>query len=349
MAETLPAIEVTKTVYTVQDFMSWYEDGRLELRPYFQRGSVWTPRARSFLIDTLLRGFPVPVIFLQTKRDLKTLSARRHVVDGQQRLRAVLSYVRPDLIALEKNETAVRLSKVHNAELAGRTFDQLPPDLQARILDTEFSVHLLPADLPDRVLLELFARLNSTGEKLNDQELRNAEYHGAFKTCAYRLAYDHVEVWEQWKLFPSGALAKMKDVEFTSELMLAVIEGLQAKSKARIDNAYRQFDEEFPQQAQVEHELRRTIDLLVDSSTPARDLLKSQSWVYALFVFVSARSALPSASQMRHALVELDQRLRELDELPDDLQKALRGASTDRSSREARVRFIEESFDRDAR
>lgn len=337
-------MDVTKTVYTVQDFVSWFEDGRLELRPYFQRGSVWTPRARSFLIDTLLRGFPVPIIFLQNKRDSETMSSKRHVIDGQQRLRAVLSFVRPELIALEKNETAVRISRIHNEELAGKSFSQLSKDLQARLLDTEFSVHVLPAELPDRLLLELFARLNSTGEKLNEQELRNAEFHGAFKSSAYRIAYEHVHVWEQWKLFSARDFAKMKDVEFTSELMLAVLDGVQAKAKVRLDAAYRRFDEEFPTQHRVESEFRRVVDLLLESSTPARVIFKSQSWVYALFNYTLSRQKAPSLPEMRGALGRLDERLREIDSLPDELQKALRGASTDRSSRLARLDFLKDVF-----
>ncbi|MFD2270569.1 DUF262 domain-containing protein [Undibacterium arcticum] len=68
----------------------------LVLSPSFQRRPVWNPGAKSFLIDTILRGLPIPIIFLRDqKTDLKTLLAKREVIDGQQRIRTILSYVCP--------------------------------------------------------------------------------------------------------------------------------------------------------------------------------------------------------------------------------------------------------------
>ncbi|MFD2270570.1 DUF262 domain-containing protein [Undibacterium arcticum] len=55
-------------------------------------------------------------------------------------------------------------------------FRDLPNDLQQRILDYQFSVHVLPSSVDDREVLQVFARMNSTGVKLNDQELRNANF-----------------------------------------------------------------------------------------------------------------------------------------------------------------------------
>src|SRR5690348_4466125 len=86
-------MNITRTMYKVSDFLSWQRSGQLDLRPPFQRGSVWSKRAKSYFIDTLLRGFAVPIIFLQDETDPKTYEIKRLVVDGQQRLRTVLAYV----------------------------------------------------------------------------------------------------------------------------------------------------------------------------------------------------------------------------------------------------------------
>ncbi len=195
MADAQKPMQVTKTIYTVLDFLNWQREDQLNLRPYFQRGSVWTAKAKSYLIDTLLRGYPIPVIYLQNKPDQKTLRNVRHVVDGQQRLRTILAFVDPKSLVDFGASDKFTISRAHNRELGGASFSKLPQELQDRLTTTEISVHILPADLPDRTLLELFARLNSTGERLNDQELRNAEFHGAYKSLAYQLANDNLDVW----------------------------------------------------------------------------------------------------------------------------------------------------------
>jgi len=346
MSDADTPIDVVKSVFTVQDFVSWLEAEQLELRPYFQRGSVWSSSARSFLIDSLLRGYPLPIIFLQTKRHPGSLRAVRQVVDGQQRLRAILGFVRPDLLSLDKGESPVTISRSHNPKLAGSTFDDLPSRLKIRLLDTELAVHTLPDGIEDAVLLELFARMNSTGEKLTAQELRNARFHGDFKTLAYRLSYEHVSIWERWELFSRSQIAKMVDVEFVSELMMVAAGSIDGKSAARIDKAYKDGDPAYPAGDEVATLLRRVLTHLDEANTPALQVLESQSWVFAVaatLISDASRSSttLPSVASTRRKLVQLDHAVRDVSALPEKLQKALRGASSDKSSREARMEFFQ--------
>jgi hypothetical protein len=88
--------QTLRTQYRVGDFVAWQRDGALELNPNFQRRPVWKKGAKSYLIDTILRGLPMPIIFLRDLRaDLKTFKAKRDVVDGQQRIRTILSFIDP--------------------------------------------------------------------------------------------------------------------------------------------------------------------------------------------------------------------------------------------------------------
>src|SRR4051812_21042272 len=57
--------QTTRTLYTVSDFVTWYKEGSLILNPDFQRRSVWKPGAKSFLIDTIMRGLPIPIILIR--------------------------------------------------------------------------------------------------------------------------------------------------------------------------------------------------------------------------------------------------------------------------------------------
>src|SRR3989449_3547718 len=82
--------------YSVSDFEEWHEKGELVLAPKFQRRDVWSDKARSYLIDTIVRGKPIPKIYMRQDVNPKTRRTKREIVDGQQRLRSVLSFIKED-------------------------------------------------------------------------------------------------------------------------------------------------------------------------------------------------------------------------------------------------------------
>jgi hypothetical protein len=357
-------ISVTKTIYTVTDFVAWQREGHLNLRPYFQRGNVWTPKAKSFLIDTLLRGYSIPIIYLQNKPDRHTLTNVRLVVDGQQRLRTILSYVAPTILTDYSDRDSFSILRSHNAEYAGLPFDALPSIAQDRILQTELSVHVLPPSLSDAHLLQLFARLNSTGERLNDQELRNAEFHGVFKTLAYNLSYEQLERWLEWSIFPARSIAQMRDVELMSELMIGTLRGAQNKSKKQIDDIYRFYDDDFAKSDEVVSRVRDTFNALEEIYRHVAPIkaanLNTQSWLYAIYLAADIalhgrpisepgttkgirdvqRLAENRTVKQLTQDVQRVQSLLEADNVSRDLARALRGASSDLGSRLARLKFL---------
>lgn len=239
--------QITKSNYKVHDFITWQRSGSLTLSPSFQRRGVWSKKAKSFLIDSIISGLPIPIIFLREQTNLKTLEPIREVVDGQQRLRTLISFVAPNLLEdFKESEDSFTIMKSHNDALGGKTFNQLSGSVKERILNYEFSVHILPPDTEDSEVLQIFARMNSTGVKLNDQELRNAEFFGVFKSLAYRTAYEHLEMWRNWKIFSETEIARMNEVEETSDLILTMLQGLKGRSQKSLNNLYKVYDEQFP-------------------------------------------------------------------------------------------------------
>jgi uncharacterized protein with ParB-like and HNH nuclease domain len=81
-------------VYNVSDFVEWNNRDQLQLSPDFQRRSVWSLQAKSYLVDTVIRGKPMPKLFIA--QDVKDRRNIRTVVDGQQRLRSLLEYIEND-------------------------------------------------------------------------------------------------------------------------------------------------------------------------------------------------------------------------------------------------------------
>jgi hypothetical protein len=262
------APSIQKTIYKVSDFITWQKAGNLSLVPQFQRRSVWKPGAKSYLIDTIVRGFPIPIIFLRDRRtDPNKFEPMREVIDGQQRLRTVFSYVDPGCMKDFKQERdSFTVKKTHNKDIAGKLFNQLDNELKRAILDYEFSVHVMSSSIDDREIIQIFRRMNSSNYVLTPQEHRNALYFGEFKTCAYDLAAAQLPRWRKWKIFTEDNIARMEEVELTSELMIMMMDGkISGKSKAKIDRAYDKNDEEFSNRKEVENRYHVVMDAIDDN------------------------------------------------------------------------------------
>jgi len=251
----------SSTQYTVTDFLTWQRNGLLELSPSFQRRPVWSPSAKSFFIDTIARGLPNPIIFIREITDLKTLEPKRQVVDGQQRLRTVLSYVDSKCLKnYKKSKDYFQVMSVHNEELAEKDFERLTGEIKKQILGYPFTTHVLPAGTDDKQVLQIFARLNATGVKLNSQELRNATYFGDFKQISYKLSYEQLAHWRKWGIFSEDNIARMDEVELTSDLILLILRGISTKSKWSLDNLYKTYEKKLPQKLAVQSRFRNVMD-----------------------------------------------------------------------------------------
>jgi Protein of unknown function DUF262 len=221
--------------YSINDFLEWSTNNQLELNPRFQRRSVWTDTARSYLMDTIVRGKPIPKVFIRQKLNVRTRQSVREVVDGQQRLRTILSFLKDGFV----------ISKKHHPILGGYYFSQLnevDENIQANILNYEISTDLL-VNMPDSEVLDIFGRLNSYSVTLNEQEKINANHFGPFKTTADRLAHKFHDFWTDSKILADKEVLRMADVNLTADLLIAMSEGI--KSKKQIKGFYAQYEKEF--------------------------------------------------------------------------------------------------------
>ncbi|MCW3017774.1 MAG: hypothetical protein JWN10_82, partial [Solirubrobacterales bacterium] len=228
--------ESALTSYVTVDLILWQQQGSLVLSPKFQRRPVWKAPARSYLMDTLLRGYPVPPLHIRLLEDSKT-GVMREVVDGQQRLRALFDFV----------DGTLRLGRSLDGPWSGLTFEQLSPELQSKIKMYKFPVFQYQG-LEDETVLEIFSRINTYSVSLNAQELRNGKWFGQFKQTVYSLALEFLEYWRRFSIFTEGAIARMQEAELVSELLVMQMDGLQDK-KASLDSFYAALDEEWGSEA----------------------------------------------------------------------------------------------------
>ncbi|TNC08446.1 DUF262 domain-containing protein [Methylobacterium terricola] len=218
--------------YGINDFVEWEAARQLELNPRFQRRSVWNDKAKSYLIDTIMRGKPIPKVFIRQKINVSTKTSIREVVDGQQRLRTILSFVKDGF----------KVSKSHNKDYGGLLFSQLDEIMQSQILSYEISVDIL-INLSDSEVLDIFGRLNSYAIVLNEQEKLNASHFGPFKSLADEIARYYTEYWISQKIFTPNQVLRMNEVNITADLLIAMMEGI--KAKRSISKYYEKYENKF--------------------------------------------------------------------------------------------------------
>lgn len=239
-----------RSSYTPLDFLAWYTAGTLEISPKFQRRSVWSRNAKSYLIDTLLLQLPVPPIYLRIVQSADKKSMIREVIDGQQRMTAVLEFLQGKFSLASNIESPCK----------GKKFEELTDEEKDKITQYTFICEIFHG-VGDREILQVFSRMNMNSVKLNDQELRNGKFFGAFKRTCYNLAYEHLEFWRTNKILTESNIARMKEVELTSELVISMLDGMQDKKKS-IDSFYRMYDEVFAESTRIQSNFRSVIDLI---------------------------------------------------------------------------------------
>lgn len=154
---------------TVRELTDWYKDnleegvvgfgGKLDIRPPYQREFIYKDAQRDGVINTLCQDYPLNVMYRAVRED-----GNFEIIDGQQRTISICQYV----------------TGVFSFE--GRYFHNLQTDEQEQILNYPLTVYF--CEWTDSEKLERFKTINIAGEKLTDQELRNAVYAGSRVTDA---------------------------------------------------------------------------------------------------------------------------------------------------------------------
>jgi len=162
--------------------------GSIKLNPDFQRAEVWTAEKKSQLIESLMLRIPLPMFYVSA--DEKN---NYTVVDGLQRLSTIRSFILGDQYLAERREElkgeGFRLQHLEFwTRYEGATFNELPENLKNRIIEAEFQFTVINPGTPEEVRRNIFKRLNTGGDPLSSQEIRNALYIGPSTELLNRLA-----------------------------------------------------------------------------------------------------------------------------------------------------------------
>lgn len=195
--------------YDLETLVKKIKKGMIKLDPDYQRRHRWDVETSSRLIESLILNIPIPIIYLSydvdVDDDTEDNEARYSVIDGQQRLTAILNFF--------ENSFALTGMDILKA-LDGCFYKDLPPFLLRRLEERTIKCLRIDSTVDPQVKYDIFERLNSGSVALGSHELRNAVLRGPFNDLCKKLAKDeNFRVLNQISLSSPDANVKVKKME----------------------------------------------------------------------------------------------------------------------------------------
>lgn len=266
------------TSYTVADYCKAINNFDIVVNRDYQRSEkVWPPAARSYLIESILLGYPIPSLYLYPKTDVRSKKTIKEIVDGQQRSQAILDFYNNKLRISPK-------SNIPKAE--GKLYHQLDEDLQSNFLTYGLSVDLLQQATPEEIR-ESFRRINSYTVPLNPEEIRHAAYQGDFKWFINELSTKYDKTFENLGILTNKQLIRMVDFKLLAEIIDAYLYGITNSSKRRLDNLYESFNPKFPFRDETEKRISNAMEFIIDLKEIHNGPLMKPYNIYSLILAIN--------------------------------------------------------------
>lgn len=249
----------------IQELSNQYKSDELNLNPWYQRRSVWQTSQKAYLVNSIFEAKPIPTIYVRHSLDVEREKSIKEIVDGQQRLRAIFEYLDGAFTAR------------HPAHKKRVKYSELTPTQRTKFRMSKLSIgYLIDAD--DSDVIDIFGRLNSVSKTLNAQEKRNAAYSGEMKQFCLQEAAGRVQFWRDTGVFSANDIARMEEVQFVSDLVLNMLQGLADFSAESLNTMYRKYDEGFDERDAIASRLETTFALLAGLDVKTiRDTVFSRS------------------------------------------------------------------------
>ncbi|KAB2336200.1 DUF262 domain-containing protein [Cytobacillus depressus] len=275
---------ITTEVQSVKWFMDRIKHDTLIIDQSFQRKFVWRIKEQVRLIETILLGFSIPEIYIwMTETDPDTGESTYSLVDGQQRLTTVKEFINGKF-------------KLHSGYLddeestiyANKYFSELDPEDKKAIWDYPFSTRVIKREIREEDIIKMFLRLNSTDKQLNPQELRNAEFGGLFIKLADEISQH--PFWEKYRVFSSSQIRRMTDIEFISQILIFLREGITGETTQKYLNlVYDKYNEKYDEYENDKKNFLKMImelDKIMEISEENADFFSKRTHLYSFLIII---------------------------------------------------------------
>lgn len=262
MAKQLPSSPSNKMI---SELIGMIRREELILQPEFQRKLVWNINHKSAFIDTILKGYPFPEIYLsQSGIDFETLKSQQVVVDGQQRLSTIMQYVE-----------GIPEQKWKGIPL----FKDLSTDQKNDFLNYNVVVRNLQ-DASEDVVKEVFRRINQTKFNLEQIEIQNALYDGEFISAAKEIVT--LNQLENFPVFSDIDISRMSDLNFVLLCMSTLLEGGYYAGNKKTEEFIIRYNDSFVERDDVITQFNKTFDYIKSLSLPQDSIWYRKSNFFTL-------------------------------------------------------------------
>lgn len=169
------SLVIQQSDFSLSAILQMVTSKAIDIAPHYQRRDRWNAEKQSSLIESFLLNVPVPPVYL-SEDDYGTYS----VIDGKQRITAICDFL--------SNKLKLK-DLIEFPDLNGSTFDDLPSQLKNALTVRPYIRVITLLKQSDKELkYEVFLRLNTGGEKLKPQEIRNVAYAGPLNDLLFELS-----------------------------------------------------------------------------------------------------------------------------------------------------------------
>lgn len=266
-------MEINRSSITISEIRDMWHRKELIVNKNYQRSaSVWPEAARTYLVDTILNNYVVPKVYFYQVFDKTRKKVIREIVDGQQRLTTILSYL----------ESEFQLTS-RSAKFEGKKFDNLTDEQQQAYLTYPIEVDIIySAEQSD--LLAMFTRMNAYTAPLNPAEKRHAQFEGPFKWFILEANATIGPRLVELGIITSKQSIRMQDAEFLTELAIVLDNGITNKSEKGLSDIYKKYDREFPREPEYRQKIEEFVELLNGDFLPLRETFLMKGYVcHSLF------------------------------------------------------------------
>lgn len=249
----------------------------------FQRNYVWLQKHQIKLLETILMGFPIPEIYLwQQATDAKTGDTIYSIIDGQQRLGAILNFINDEYVL----KSEVLDNQNQKSRYSGKCFSELDDDLRSLIWKFKLSIRLVRESVQRTDIVKMFLRLNSTNMTLNPQELRNAEFDGLFVKLAAELSEN--DFWKDHSIFSRQDVRRMTDIQFISSILVFFRLGIgEDTNQENFNRVFDMFNEDYAERNADKllfESILFEINRVLDKDKVSEKFIKRKTHLYTLFL-----------------------------------------------------------------
>jgi len=228
------SLDPTYTEPTINQLLLMFKSRQINLDPGFQRRSVWSPRDRTSLIQSIVAGYPIPSIFLYKRQENGRLIY--DVIDGKQRLETILMFVGAGRFKRDRFDVKLEFPGSERQYYDWTDIRRHFPQSRAAFDGYQIQTVQVSGELSQ--IIDLFVRINSTGKRLTSGEKRHARFYTSrFLREADRLVARCHSYLRAEKILTQAQIDRMRGTELFSELLMSIHHGSPINKKTALDRA----------------------------------------------------------------------------------------------------------------